>query len=563
MWNFALQLLCVADLLRILQQSEFCPPLDTSLVAALLSELQVSNNKTMARESLEQLRETLRMLSLHATEDESSTAVVEDSTDAQISSKSTSTEDTDSLFDQVYDTSSSSGSSMLPSNQSQSSAFAFLQASFPNMAPEKITSVIASSSFSSPDNGDFIDMERIVEHLLSEEYVRELEERGLAFDDEADLDNAPESWQIVGKNMKKRLHEEASPKAAPRQWKKKGKGVTVTLTDVRQQHRAAKVPQKTGANSGGGGVGGTVDPWNQISSLGTHLNSLLPDHSVAFFQSYFHSPKYSCPSDALRAALQEISSKNAISAEGNEEDATFLVPILEILIPQSGQNADLDRDESAQIVADATLALSAAGGSPESVIDIVNLLKELDADVSSVQYSRGVYHSSTQASSSTSFSARSSSASAKSTRSSSTSLSFSTKQHTAPVNRQPPSSSLTLHSTINSVWHNTKPKPPKGPSMPTHAAFIPALDPTNVPKRGKGRVKSTTLSQSNGVKGSSLAVSKQNNTKIVPATYAARIGECRTKRDEALREASRYWQRGTTKTRGGEVAMFYAERVSC
>ena len=37
--------------------------------------------------------------------------------------------------------------------------------------------------------------------------------------------------------------------------------------------------------------------------------------------------------------------------------------------------------------------------------------------------------------------------------------------------------------------------------------------------------------------------------------------ETMRKRDEALREAARMWQRGNSKSRGGEVAFYFAERV--
>jgi hypothetical protein len=43
--------------------------------------------------------------------------------------------------------------------------------------------------------------------------------------------------------------------------------------------------------------------------------------------------------------------------------------------------------------------------------------------------------------------------------------------------------------------------------------------------------------------------------------YRRRVGESMRKRDELLREAARMWQRGSKKTRGGEVAFYFAERV--
>ena len=39
------------------------------------------------------------------------------------------------------------------------------------------------------------------------------------------------------------------------------------------------------------------------------------------------------------------------------------------------------------------------------------------------------------------------------------------------------------------------------------------------------------------------------------------MGESMRKRDEFLREASKLWQKGDKKMRGGEVAFYFAERV--
>ena len=134
----------------------------------------------VSEETIKQLRETLSVLSIDATEDEQPPAT-DDANDPQLSSQSTSTEGTESIFDYVGDTSSASGSSMQSPAHSQASAFAFLTASFPNMPSSKISSILVSYSTTAPDGSDIIDMERLVEDLLSEEHVRELEERGLDF----------------------------------------------------------------------------------------------------------------------------------------------------------------------------------------------------------------------------------------------------------------------------------------------------------------------------------------------------------------------------------------------
>ncbi|EPQ56733.1 hypothetical protein GLOTRDRAFT_75580 [Gloeophyllum trabeum ATCC 11539] len=83
----------------------------------------------------------------------------------------------------------------------------------------------------------------------------------------------------------------------------------------------------------------------------------------------------------------------------------------------------------------------------------------------------------------------------------------------------------------DNAWHQIPPRKAGGPHP--LASYIPAYSGAKVRGGGNGLGK--------GGKGD--------------------VGELRRKRDEALREASRYWQSGSAKTRGGEVALYFAERA--
>ena len=86
--------------------------------------------------------------------------------------------------------------------------------------------------------------------------------------------------------------------------------------------------------------------------------------------------------------------------------------------------------------------------------------------------------------------------------------------------------------TTQNAWKTVPVAPKRGPNP--HAEFIPAYQSTASP-------------------GSS---GKKTNQ------HRSRANELLQERRQVLREASRAWQRGNTGNRGGEVAMYFAERVS-
>lgn len=180
--------------------------------------------------------------------------------------------------------------------------------------------------------------------------------------------------------------------------------------------------------------------------------------------------------------------------------------------------ADVDRE---RMLDDAQLALHATQGNADAAIDIVWLLRELD--VGAID---GIYHSPVPTSpvSAGGFNMKS-----KNT----------IRLPTGPPATQPPRLKARAMTTpavptpLPNAW-KTVPVALKHASNP-HAEFIPAYKPN---------------------KASATMIGKKKGN-----VHKGRADELQEQRREALREASRAWQRGNTHTRGGEVALYFAERV--
>lgn len=387
--------------------------------------------------------------------------------------------------------------------QSLSSPLRFLQTAFPHLPTSRLKSALGGA-----ENMDEIDMESIVESIMASEYVRELEERG----EEEGGKTVEQPWETV----------------PPRQIAKKQKrkaGKTITFGDVRQKQLARPVSTPNSPRVA------ATDAWTQLSSVASHLETLIPYTTAAQFQSVFHSPQYSGPAEALRAALTAIASPALSSAETSPEETQMLFGMFDILQESEEYQVlpDVDRE---QMMSDAQLALRATQQQPDAALDVVWLLREVDGG----QVDWGIYHSPAPSSPNTSTNGRPS-------------------KYTSQLPTGPPPAALPkiktrlgAQSTPNSplvpastAWQTVPIAPRK--TANTHADFIPAYNVNNTgTKNGKGKAK--------------------NGVKTGASSHTTRAGELMQRRKEALREASRAWQRGNSSTRGGEVAFYFAERVS-
>lgn len=428
------------------------------------------------------------------------------SNDTQVTSPTT-------LSSNVSEASGSSGST-----QPFSSPIGFLQTAFPDIPTHRLRSIIGSMG-----EIDDLDMEEVVDHICSLEYVRELEQRGMD-----ELDNDQEDLTIWLEVEKK--------KSSPPSKKQKQKGTTFTFGDVRQTRH---IRSSTGPNSSNPNTNGASapDPWTQASSLATHLATLIPSIPASRFHSIFHSPEYSSPSAAIRATLKSIKPLD------ESIEVAHALGVFEFL-ESANDFTSLSPSEREQLMGDAKLAVRATGGQPDVALDLVQVLRDLDSDAISGEVEWRLYHS--PAPPKASLSPQFSSNAARRTN-----LKLKLPTEPPPV---PPPPTKQRSSPISPVTPNawktvaaTRVK--SGPSSHPLQDFIPAYNPSNVPTK-KGR--------RGGVNGP--------GKKVVSPTSANRVHSLRAKelmqeRKQALKEASRAWQNGGGRNRGGEVAFFYAEKV--
>lgn len=532
-----------------MSQAEFCPPLDTSLLAALIADYPSSPPPP---DQVEALRTTLKELASQATA-QYEHELADELDSANFSSLCITTDESNSCPDFCAETteSSTASDSSAFSLQSFSSPLGFLQAALPHIPAARLKRALSQAG--AGDEGN-VDMESVVESLLTKEFIRELEERGL----DGLGDAEPRSPETFDNDLWKRVETKKRPplvngKATK---KKNARGKTITLVDIRQkQHLPSPALAAPSA----------ADPWTQLSSVSDYLATLLPSHPASFFQSHFHSPNYTSPANALRAALSSIAGTQSKSPS----DTTTLFNMLDVL-RDSPTYTPLDPERRSTLYADAELALCATGYCADDAIDIVWLLLELELDLESGTLAMGVYHvpqsplSPNRSSAWVSTSPTSPPLSSTSRdRSGSASRARSQLPSGPPPVQPPPTSKRKSISSPGTSpikdepchfqWQTVPQKPPKGPHP--LALHIPAYDSANQSRRlaGVSRARGTGNGVGKGGKGDVGELTRPDLKQRMVASMK--------KRDELLREASKAWSRGNSRTRGGEVALYFAERV--
>ncbi|KAF8166564.1 hypothetical protein K438DRAFT_1856968 [Mycena galopus ATCC 62051] len=509
-------------------QREFCPPLDSSLLAALLADINLDAPEHSKQSQIAGLRNTLIELSVHAEQGTS------DALDFSYSDETSSSAPDFCTTTTTTSASDFSGGSARSGSAPFNSPLGFLQAALPHITTERLLRALAEED--APD--DALDMWEIISAILSEETEKEMRERDL---DEEDMNAMAEvAWETV-----------ETKRVARKAKKKKAATSKITVSDVRQQQHVREAARSRSS--------GIEDPWAQLASLSTHIAQLLPPHTPSFFLSFFHSPKHaSTPYAALCAALTAISSSPP--DEPDAQHTTTLFHLLDMLLPAYTLSPDV-------LVADVELALNAAQGRGEDAFELVRVLRDLDADALSGTYEMGVYHApilSPTSPLSPSSSAFPTQAQVQKTYSNSNSAprpnparALSVPLPTGPA-ATPPPPNLKLppgpSGKSSGGWQAVpaRRRAPHQPSVYPHAMHIPAYtrDVNGMRVRGGGN------SAGKGGKGD---VGELGGGGI--GAYRRRVGESMRRRDELLREAARMWQRGNKRTRGGEVALYFAERA--
>ena len=522
-------------------QDEFCPPLDSSLLAALVAELDPNTQS----DQLDTLRATLTELAIQATKQHEHELAHELDLFYPATDESSSSPD---FCGETTETSTASDSSIF-SHQSFSSPLGFLRAALPHIPQSTLRRALSEAG--AGDDGD-VDMESVVESILTSELILDLQERGL---DAVGDDSVQSPFTPLDDDLWTRVEPKKKPTSDGRATRKKNvRAKTLTIVDVRQrQHLLPPTPAGPPA----------PDPWTQLSSLSEHLATLLPPHPASFFQSHFHSPNYASPAKALRAALCSVAGTQNSSPLETSTRAT-LFNLLDVL-RDSPAYASLDLEQRSILYADAQLALRATHGRGDDAIDIVWLLLELELDLQSGTLAMGIYHSPRSPllpSPSAWISPSTESPPPPSTsrnRSSSTSAAICQLPSGPPPIQPPPTSKRksisgsTAASNQAHQWQTVPQKPPKGPHP--LALHIPAYDPTNQSRHFAvtGKVRGAGNGLGKGGKGDIGELARPD--------LKRRMTESMKKRDEMLREASKAWSRGSAKTRGGEVALYFAEQV--
>jgi len=294
---------------------------------------------------------------------------------------STTSPTTPELCDSTTGTSSGSDTSSL--QHSSNSPLGFLAEAFSDVPIQRLKRLLRDASEETLE----VDIEKMVEDILNLEHIRELTERGLDDLEPSSPPSPSEDWETVVRTKPKQTPKLSTPS------KKKVKGHTFKLVDVRQTQHALPSPAKQkGMPEKGVARDAGVTPWEHILSLSTHLATLLPPASESHFVPFFHSPAYATPADALRAALATLPStsssiKHRINQSQQDAESNPLFAIIDLL-QASPEFAALDAEQRSTLREDARLALAATCNKPDDALSIIWILQDLEQSGSSV----GIYH---------------------------------------------------------------------------------------------------------------------------------------------------------------------------
>ncbi|KAF4593134.1 hypothetical protein EYR38_008844 [Pleurotus pulmonarius] len=357
-------------------QKDFCPPLDTALVAALFPEYDTEGQPNQ----LDGLYSTLRALAAEANSQLQEQGCYNADAVDEENGETTYSESTGALFEDASSAATSNDTSLSPSetgsqssqDYSFTSPIGFLQTILPGVPLKIIKAALKDADIEGDHETTEVEMWDVIDGILSVQYIQELEERGIEALDEEEMAGVnaitDDVWRVAGAGKRKK-GKESQKRAKPQVSK------ILTLGDVRQHQPTRKR---------GSSAPAAFDPWAQISSICSHLSTLIPSHPSSFFNSYFHSPSHSTPYSALRAALSTVSAK-----QGPPQDGLSAVTLLEIILPS------YPNIQPTILLDDINVAILATG-SADSVIDLVKLLRELDHDYDHGNGDRGmaVYHQS-------------------------------------------------------------------------------------------------------------------------------------------------------------------------
>ncbi|CAG8668686.1 4115_t:CDS:2 [Acaulospora colombiana] len=258
---------------------------NTTLVMALCNDIDSISSNTLIN-----LRKTLDELAAHAIEDNSATITIH--SDIAVTNRS----------EDITEMSSSLSSMNISQSETIGPPMEFLQAAFPSVSGQTLQEIIRNS----PEYNESIDMEAIVEEILSRELKESLQE---SYMNEGSPSTQPDSREIALERKKKGR-------------KRKSANVVerIVIGDVRHRQVAqAKKHQATEER---------IDPWSQLASLAEYLSTILSS-SPQTFLSLFHSPQHATPFQALCAHIDTLQAFQ-ISETDMESKLSLLFDILAV-----------------------------------------------------------------------------------------------------------------------------------------------------------------------------------------------------------------------------------------
>ena len=453
------------------------------------------------RAEINELRSTLRELAAQA-----DVSQLSEFSDLQLTSPTDASSSSPDFY--FGDTGSSRTSDFSASSQDALvSQLAFLQAALPNVTEKRLRDALAHATLSDGEP----DLWNVISNILSDEAVRELEERGGLDDNNVHNTMVADdiSWDTVPSG-KQNGHR-----------KKTKRGQKIALIDIRQQHHVRPALKSPTLRTG---------PWAVVLSVSEQLSNLLPSRPVAYFQSYFHSPAYPTPYEAARAALAVIPDDGSAL-----DDDAVLNNLLDIILPEYEGILDINRKSN--LISDIQLAINVTRGHADDALDVVRILRDLHSDSTPGFMEMGIYH-----------------APVSPTRASSSSVQASSHISKLPLPipplpdeaKPPPSEKYRKRRSSEPQWQ----------TVPQRKAL--RNDPLQVVTCGSTDVREASAK----IRGSGNGLGKGGKGDVGElAEYNCRIRENLRKRDGYYREAHAMWRRGNAKTRGGEVAMYFVERV--
>jgi len=305
-------------------KAEFCPPLDSNLVAELLADIDAGS-----KQQLEILRDQLAALAAQAIVD-----------DCSLKDKTLNPPDDIYGSGSSHVTSShySAETSTTTDSPSLESPLAFLRQAFPDSSIQSLQDALRKTG-----QTELLNMQRLVEDLLSQEVLALFEQ-----ENSESRGAVEEEWQGVLKKKSVKGKKAARAKAVP-------------LIDIRQrqQHRYPPASPTTAQ--------GDTNPWSHLVSLASYLSDLLPLHSASEFLSAFHSPQHATPYDALTSFLNSM-------RPGKRDETAVDNDLITLMTLCVGDNQD---DECFDAIL-ARKCVLATEGRIEDALDLFKLVQDME-----------------------------------------------------------------------------------------------------------------------------------------------------------------------------------------